>query len=201
MGKTILLGTLMLAQIACAAPKDCDRNPTVRGLSYFGHRFKSTSSGDIENSYKALEHAIRDDYIIAMYEMDIRTTKDGELVLMHDASTCVTTGINASVMDNTYEDLPILLDQSYVPKLKLVVDTFIERKDDITKPIMLDIKHIGQGNYYLFLSQAMRLEKYFKVVFAMADGQVPMHDVDFLCAVMDGRQIRNFPSGVNLCQK
>ncbi len=58
-----------------------------------------------ENSLKIIEMAIESG-VVDMVELDVRPTKDGELVLMHDASINRTTnGGNRNVSSLTYEQL------------------------------------------------------------------------------------------------
>ncbi len=56
-----------------------------------------------ENTLAAYENAIKEgaDYV----EIDLRTTKDGHLVIMHDASTTRMTGIKGLVKDLNYGDI------------------------------------------------------------------------------------------------
>lgn len=56
-----------------------------------------------ENSLKAIQHSI--DNKIAFVEVDIRQTKDGKFVLMHDETIDHTTNGNGKVKDKTLEEL------------------------------------------------------------------------------------------------
>lgn len=59
-----------------------------------------------ENTLAAVSKAIAEkaDYV----EVDIRVTKDGELVLLHDPSLKRTTGLNKNIWDMTYEQVSAL---------------------------------------------------------------------------------------------
>ncbi|QHQ60413.1 hypothetical protein Ana3638_06205 [Anaerocolumna sedimenticola] len=64
-------------------------------------------SGDVpENTLPAIEKAIEEqaDFI----EVDVRMTKDGELVLLHDSNLKRTTGLNKNIWDVNYSDLSSL---------------------------------------------------------------------------------------------
>lgn len=65
-----------------------------------------------ENTLPAIEKAINEqaDYV----EMDVRETKDGELVLLHDASLKRTTGLNKSIWDVNYGEVALLDAGSWV---------------------------------------------------------------------------------------
>ena len=56
-----------------------------------------------ENTLPSIERAIeeRADYV----EIDVRITKDGEFVLLHDANLRRTTGVNKNIWDVTYEEI------------------------------------------------------------------------------------------------
>jgi len=56
-----------------------------------------------ENTLTAFEHAIEQD--VDYVEIDLRTSRDSQLVIMHDASTDRMTGIKGSVKDFTFDSL------------------------------------------------------------------------------------------------
>lgn len=64
-----------------------------RGSSYYAP----------ENTMLAMEYAVRDlsDYV----EIDVQQTKDGEVIVMHDASLKRTTGVNKKVYEVTYDEI------------------------------------------------------------------------------------------------
>jgi glycerophosphoryl diester phosphodiesterase len=66
-----------------------------------------------ENTLAAYENAIKEgaDYV----EIDLRTTKDGHLVIMHDASVSRMTGIKGVVKDLNYNDIK---DLKIIPAVK-----------------------------------------------------------------------------------
>lgn len=59
-----------------------------------------------------------------MIELDIRTTKDGELVVIHDARLLRTHGHRDSIANLTYAELAELTKDKPVPLLKEVLDAF-----------------------------------------------------------------------------
>ncbi len=91
---------------------------------------RGASSEAPENTIPAIEKAIDEgaDYV----EIDVRLTADGEVVLMHDASTKRTSGRELLVCDSTYEELQQLDVGSYfseeyadtkIPTLEEAIDT------------------------------------------------------------------------------
>lgn len=74
---------------------------SLEAIQITAHR--GFSHGIPENSIPAIERAIEElaDYI----EVDVRSTKDGELVLLHDSSLRRTTGLNQMIWDVTYDEI------------------------------------------------------------------------------------------------
>lgn len=93
----IWLPSVLLAQ-AHHLPKSKHRFIVV------AHRGDHTNAP--ENTLLAYQHAIKNgaDYV----EIDLRTTKDSQLVIMHDASLTRMTGVNAKVKDLVYDSIKTL---------------------------------------------------------------------------------------------
>lgn len=74
---------------------------TLAGIGITSHRGASYEAP--ENTIPALEKAIesRSDYA----EIDVQLTKDGEVVLLHDANLKRTTGFKKNIWDTTYEEI------------------------------------------------------------------------------------------------
>jgi len=92
-----------------------------------------------ENTLAAYENAIKEgaDYV----EVDLRTTKDGHLVIMHDASISRMTGMNGLIKDLNYSDISNL-------KLKPAV------KGDSTTyriPEFADVLNVCKGRINIYL--------------------------------------------------
>ncbi len=92
-----------------------------------------------ENTLAAYENAIKEgaDYV----EIDLRTTKDGHLVIMHDESITRMTGIKGQVKDLNYSDISNL-------KLKPAV------KGDTTTyhiPEFADVLNVCKGRINIYL--------------------------------------------------
>jgi len=92
-----------------------------------------------ENTLAAYENAIREgaDYV----EVDLRTTKDGHLVIMHDASIIRMTGIQGLIKDLNYSDIKNL-------KLKPAV------KEDTTTyhiPEFAGVLNVCKGRINIYL--------------------------------------------------
>lgn len=92
-----------------------------------------------ENTLPAIEKAIEEqaDYV----EVDVRVTKDGELVLLHDSSLKRTTGINKNVNEMNYEQIALLDAGSWV-------NTSFR---DIRIPTLREVFELCKGKVYLNL--------------------------------------------------
>ena len=66
-----------------------------------------------ENSMQSLEAAIERGY--THMEVDLRCTKDGVAVCLHDSSLKRTTGVDANIYETTLEELYKLVDKDTVP--------------------------------------------------------------------------------------
>ena len=92
-----------------------------------------------ENTLAAYEEAIKEgaDYV----EIDLRTTKDGHLVIMHDESTTRMTGIKGDIKDLNYSDIRDL-------KIKPAVagDTTTYRI-----PELIDVLNLCKGKINIYL--------------------------------------------------
>lgn len=73
----------------------------MSGMVIMSHRGDSEEAP--ENTLPAVELAIekRADYV----EVDVRETKDGQIVVMHDGSVLRTTGVNKNISDMTYDEI------------------------------------------------------------------------------------------------
>lgn len=89
-------------------------------LLLIAHRGVVTDSIS-ENSLAALEESIRRGY--THMEVDIRATKDGHAVCLHDSSLKRTTGIEKRIHEVTLSELGDLVDENTVPSLR----TFCEK--------------------------------------------------------------------------
>jgi glycerophosphoryl diester phosphodiesterase len=100
-----IFSVAMLHSVAvCAGP-----------LLLVAHRGVVTES-ITENSLAALEEAIRRGY--THIEVDIRCTRDGRPVCLHDAGLKRTTGVDARIHEVTLEELRELVDSDTVPSLE-----------------------------------------------------------------------------------
>lgn len=85
------------------------------GLLLIAHRGVVTDTIS-ENSLAALEECIRRGY--THMEVDIRATKDGHAVCLHDSSLKRTTGIDKRIHEVTLSELRELVDEGTVPSLR-----------------------------------------------------------------------------------
>lgn len=98
-----LLSIVLLPVLAFAQAKNLPK--TKHRFIVVAHRGDHTNAP--ENTLQAYKDAIKNgvDYV----EIDLRTTKDSQLVIMHDASLLRMTGINAKVKDCLYDSLKNVL--------------------------------------------------------------------------------------------
>ncbi|MBS3199774.1 glycerophosphodiester phosphodiesterase family protein [Turicibacter bilis] len=109
-------------------------------MQIIAHRASATHAP--ENTLAALDYAILSGAHMA--EIDVQQTKDGEIILMHDANLKRTTGFNRKVSEATYSDIQTLeagnwfsseFDGEPVPTLEEVLQ---RSKGQIT--LMIEIK-------------------------------------------------------------
>jgi glycerophosphoryl diester phosphodiesterase len=98
-----LLSIVLLPVLSFAQAKTLPK--TKHQFIVVAHRGDHTNAP--ENTLLAYKNAIKNgaDYV----EIDLRTTKDSQLVIMHDASLLRMTGMNAKVKDCLYDSLKNLL--------------------------------------------------------------------------------------------
>lgn len=117
---------------------------TIRVTSHRGF-----SSGIPENTLPAIEKAIEEqaDYV----EIDVRMTKDGELVLLHDESLKRTTGLNKKIWQLTLEEVSKLdagswKDKAYAnTKIPTLREVFELCKGKINLNIELKYRNAKEG--------------------------------------------------------
>ncbi len=102
------------------------------GLILIAHRGVVTDTVT-ENSLESLEGAIRRGY--THVEVDIRLTKDGHAVCLHDSSLRRTTGVDKRIHEVTLRELRALVPVNTVPSFETYCDTAAGRID-----LMPDIK-------------------------------------------------------------
>jgi glycerophosphoryl diester phosphodiesterase len=120
-----------------------------------------------ENSVASINEAITNS--ITMIEIDVRTSKDGELVLMHDKTIDRTTNGSGNVSDFTLQELkefklydsngvltneriPTLKEVLAISRGKLYIDLDIHNKAPFEK-VYADIKQYGMVKQVLFYSK------------------------------------------------
>ncbi|MFX1408744.1 MAG: glycerophosphodiester phosphodiesterase [Promethearchaeota archaeon] len=117
---------------------------------YIGHR--GTRTNFDENTINAFEKAI--EYGANYLELDVRKTKDGKLVIMHDSTLDRTTNGSGLLGDCNYDELKLLrtkLCQNQIPLLSEVL-TLLSRKSKFMIELKEEnlhnkiIKIVKQGN-------------------------------------------------------
>jgi len=109
-----------------------------------------------ENTLAAYENAIKEgaDYV----EIDLRTTKDGHLVIMHDESTTRMTGIKGQITDLNYSDIrdlkikPAVIGDTTTYRIPEFIDVLNLCKGKIN--IYLDFKDADVKKTYRLLKES-----------------------------------------------
>lgn len=99
-----------------------------------------------ENSLASLEETIRRGY--THIETDLRMTKDGVIVILHDGSLKRTAGVSKRISDVTVEELHELVSSELVPTLEMFCKAAANRIE-----LMPDIKGIPAGMEKQFAGQ------------------------------------------------
>lgn len=113
-----------------------------------------------ENSIASIQAAI--DEKIEMVEIDIRTTKDSVMILMHDDTIDRTTNKNGSVRDMNLEEIRELkllhlgkTTDQYIPTLEEVLDTFQNQNIFFD----FDIKDVDVRSFVALLQKYQMIDK------------------------------------------
>ncbi|MBO4419589.1 MAG: glycerophosphodiester phosphodiesterase [Oscillospiraceae bacterium] len=130
----ILAGLYMLAIMPKRNPKNLLKGKL--GSYHYAHRgLHAIHAGIPENSLRAFRLAANNGYAA---ELDVRMSRDGSLVVMHDESLKRTTGANASVSAVTTQVLSQLTlegTREKVPSLEEVLPLFVGKT-----PLLIEIK-------------------------------------------------------------
>ncbi|MCD6301005.1 MAG: glycerophosphodiester phosphodiesterase [Staphylothermus sp.] len=126
---------------------------SVKPFAVIGHR--GAAGVYIENTLKSINYAIS--LGVDIVEIDIRQTRNGELVVYHDEDLTRLAGINKKIRDLTYDWITnnVRLNGETIPRLVDVLETvkgrtglFIEIKEpETTKKIITTLR----DTYYEFL--------------------------------------------------
>lgn len=145
-----LLSIVLLPALSFAQAKKLPK--TKHRFVVVAHRGDHTQAP--ENTLLAYKNAIKNgaDYV----EIDLRTTKDSQLVIMHDASLLRMTGINAKVKDCLYDSLKNLQ----------VRDTNHPEWGSQKLPTFNEVLQLSKGkiNIYLDFKEASVLQAYQAIV-------------------------------------
>ncbi len=136
-------------------------DPTGRHILIAAHRAMHTRYP--ENSLAAIQDAI--DHGIDIVEIDVRTTRDGKMVLMHDSDIERTTNGQGKVADLTWQQLqqyrlktrrndtavyriPTLREALTLARGKIMVD--LDIKGAYVKPLVAMVQHTGTARQAIF---------------------------------------------------
>ncbi|MCZ2393757.1 MAG: glycerophosphodiester phosphodiesterase family protein [Chitinophagales bacterium] len=141
-------------------------------------------SGLAENTIEAFESAIAEgvDYV----EIDLRTTKDSVLVIMHDSDIDATTNGTGNVRDMTWEELSqYKVNGKYdIPRLETVLNTckgrvniYVDFKDADPEQTYTVIKaHNMEAHFVLYLNSVDKLKGWRAVAPRVpAIGSIPLN--------------------------
>lgn len=112
-----------------------------------------------ENSHRAFERAIDKGLAI---ELDLRLTKDGKLVVIHDADLMRVCGVEGAVADFTYEQLRAFSLKGTGEKIPLFKDVLKQVNGQV--PLLIELKNCNFGQLE---SRAVHLCRGYKGDFAM----------------------------------
>jgi glycerophosphoryl diester phosphodiesterase len=153
-----------------------------------------------ENSIQSIRKAMEEG--LDMVELDVRQTKDGVLILMHDKTINRTTNGSGTVSDFTYEQLRSLnlykedgtLTNEHIPTLREVLELcrgelFIDL--DIDKKAPFD-KVLNLVNQYGMLQQVLFYSSEFNVIRTMAN--YPEKDIMEMAIVRDESDFSTYES-------
>ena len=159
-----------------------------------------------ENTLAAYENAIKEgvDYI----ETDLRTTKDGHLVIMHEAAVSRMTGMQGQVKDLNYNDIkdleikPVVKGDTaayHIPEFADVlnvckgrINIYLDFKDADVKKTYRLLKDYGmQNNVVVYLNKEEQYEQWKKIA-----PQVPL--MSSLPENADILQLNNFLAAKHL---
>ena len=149
-----------LSSLTASLPK------TQRKLVIIAHRGSHINVP--ENTLVAYENAIKEgaDYV----EIDLRTTKDGHLVIMHDESIIRMTGIKGQIKDLNFSEIremkikPVMkgdISIYHIPEFKDVlnfckgrINIYLDFKDaDVAKTYRVLKKYRMQNNVVVYLNK------------------------------------------------
>ena len=119
-----------------------------------------------ENGIAAFRAAVSYGYPI---EMDVRLSKDGEIVVFHDASLARMTGANLNVADCTAEELSLLHlagSQEHIP----LFSDFL-REIDGKVPLLIEIKNMPSVNKKAFAAHLAEALKDYRGEYAVQSFQ------------------------------
>jgi glycerophosphoryl diester phosphodiesterase len=144
------LGALLVSSTGYASPSnnhtldDCIRNSACNDVLSVGHR--GTIIWGTENTIDAFKAAI--ELGADAVEMDVRNTKDGQLILMHDDTLDRTTNCSGPISQKTWDEikdcrvLPILpgIPSAKIPTIPTFFDTLRTlKKSNVFEGTVIDV--------------------------------------------------------------
>ena len=151
----IVIGALLLLATALYLFAIKPRRKRKEMDKFKGYRFAHRGfhgEGAEENSLTAFENAIKKGYGI---EIDVRFSKDGELMVFHDETLKRVCGIDKRVVDMTADELRMIKlgnTEDTIPTFKELLE-FIDGR----APLLIEIKQDqGEGNVALATCQALK---------------------------------------------
>ena len=127
----LLIVYLFLISPSLSRPNDSH----LRGWLYAHRGLHDGNRTVYENSLEAFRLAVEKGYGM---ELDVQLTRDHQLVVHHDETTRRVCGVDKTISETDYADLPLLPDGTQIPLLSDVLSLV-----DGRTPIIVEVKHYG----------------------------------------------------------
>ncbi len=135
-----------------------EKNIEFLKSNIIAHRGMHNNNDIPENSLKAFEKAVEDNYII---ELDVHLTKDGKVVVVHDDNLKRLTGNDVKVIESNYDEIKkmkLLNTNECIPtiqevldlvngKVPIIVELKYDRKAGELEPVLADILDKYSGKF------------------------------------------------------
>ncbi len=146
-------------------------NPSLRSMLKIGHR--GARAYEPENTLRSFRKAI--ELGVDAVELDVRRTKDGKVVVIHDAKVDKTTNGKGSVSELTLNEIKQLVTEKgeKVPTLEEALD-FLDRK----VKILMELKETGFEEEVLRQIRERGLEKNVVIVSFLEDALRKIREMD-----------------------
>ncbi|MFV3410589.1 glycerophosphodiester phosphodiesterase [Bdellovibrio bacteriovorus] len=148
--KNVLIWALLfcVSVFSAGCAKECGNNAIYPAdISYEGHRMATKSSGHSfpHNSLESLKDLIASE--VSTVEFDVRSTRDNELIIMHDSDTCSYGEKNVVISKTMLSEIPRMKGGFKVPTMQEVVGMLEGRR---FATVLVDMKAAGSDSIKRF---------------------------------------------------